>query len=518
MEQVAEALTRMSWGRQLLCACLAVLFWTGSALAGPFDEMSLERWSKLREVERYQLNIAEKYYKDQQWKVAADEYEKFLKLYEKSEGAPYAQLKWSHCQVTLRKQNTAIKDGYQSLIDYYPESPEAVLAAYLIGKTYKETGDIKAAKKAYDKVLSAHPKHVVAVYTRLDLVEIAAKENDADRRLTLLKELTYDVERKGDAAPPCVQASHQLAQHHFAAGNFGEGVRALETSYKDDALAPHLMNGGIGALPHFVQQLTGSADEATKKKGQKMADEAIAYLRAQVKNDIGDEKRKPRAVQCWYWIAEVQQYAHRPDKQKEEYETMLKTLGTDDRLLANIAQWYKNNNQRDQARATYLKFQSPIDGQRQIAQSWREEAKWDTALDIYRQLLTTDAKNAETYAWEIAVTTYQAGRWNEALTAFRGTERFPQNYEYMAMCNRQLKKYDEAILLYQQIIAGSAARASWAQLQIGYTHEQAERKDAAIQAFKTVCDRYPKTTEGSTAHEHLNSKYKISVTLGGAKD
>ena len=46
----------------------------------------------------------------------------------------------------------------------------------------------------------------------------------------------------------------------------------------------------------------------------------------------------------------------------------------------------------------------------------------------------------------------------------------------------------------------------------------ANAKEAAIKAFKTVCDRYPKTQEGSTAHEHLNRVYKISVTLGGAKD
>ena len=62
------------------------------------EEMSLERWAKLRETERYQLNIAEKYYREQNWPVAAGEYEKFITLYETSEGAPYAQLKWSHCQ------------------------------------------------------------------------------------------------------------------------------------------------------------------------------------------------------------------------------------------------------------------------------------------------------------------------------------------------------------------------------------------------------------------------------------
>ena len=81
---------------------------------------------KLREAERYQLNIAEKYYRAADYKVAMTEYEKFLRLYEKSEGAAYAQLKWSLCLVQRRQQNTAIRDGFQSIMDYWPDSPEAI--------------------------------------------------------------------------------------------------------------------------------------------------------------------------------------------------------------------------------------------------------------------------------------------------------------------------------------------------------------------------------------------------------
>jgi tetratricopeptide (TPR) repeat protein len=533
--------------------CLTLFLVPAAFHAAPFDEMALDRWSKLREVERYQLNIAEKYFREQKWKVAADEYEKYLKLYERSEAAPFAQLKWSHCQVHLRKQNTAIKDGYQSVIDYYPESPEAMLAGYLIGRTYKETGDLPAAKKAYAKVLTSYPKQDVAVFARLDLVEIATKENDTGRRLALLKELTFDVERKGAAKAPCVEASHQLAQHAFTNGDFAEGLRALATSHAEETFPAHLMHPSIGRLPQILDSLIGQTDEVAKKRGEKVADESIAYLRIQIKNDLADPKRKPRAVQCWYQIASLQQAAHRPEKQRQEYEAMLKSLGTDDTLLGHLAQWYKTNGPRDQARATYVKFKDPIEGQRLIAASWLEENKFEPALEIYRKLalenekdapkwlsqtaytfrraskpdqaiaiyrdlLTRDAKNADSYHWEIAQTLYDAQRWKEALTAYRGTARFPQNYQHMATCNRQLKQYDEAITLYRQIVAAHPPTASWAQLQIAYTQEQAGRKEPAIAAFKQVCDRYPKTSEGSAAHDHLNRVYKINVTLGGAKD
>ena len=47
---------------------------SGDALAQKkkqLDEMSLERWAKLREVQRHQIQIAEKYYREKNWKVAA---------------------------------------------------------------------------------------------------------------------------------------------------------------------------------------------------------------------------------------------------------------------------------------------------------------------------------------------------------------------------------------------------------------------------------------------------------------
>ena len=66
---------------------------TPSASAARLDQMSLDRWKKLREVERYQLKIAEKYFGEKKWKVALAEYEKYLTLYEDSEAAPYSQLK-----------------------------------------------------------------------------------------------------------------------------------------------------------------------------------------------------------------------------------------------------------------------------------------------------------------------------------------------------------------------------------------------------------------------------------------
>jgi len=536
-------------------AALVLGLCTTLASAGPREhEMALDRWKKLKEAERFQLNSAERLYRESQWKAAADEYEKFLKLYETSEGAPYAQLKYSHCLVSLRKQNAAIKDGYQSLLDYFPESPEAPIAAILIAQTYRDIGDIKPAKKAYGKAISTYPSHVASVWARLDLADIAAKENDSETRLNLLRQLTYDVERKGLTVKPCVDAAQQYTQLIFRTGNFDEGMKALTTTCNEAQLTSHLMHPHLGSLPQAIHELTGSMDDATKKRGEKLADAGAAWLKTQVATWLKDEKTKPRAIEAWYAVAVVRQHARQPDKQKAVYDEMLAALGSDDHTLGLLAQWYKDNKQRELARATYAKFKDAVAGKAAIAHSFEEEEqfdkavaiyrelatdamtapKWlgaaawayrrgkkpDLAIAIYRDLLTSDAKNAESYHIAIADTLYGAHRWKDAITAYRGTNNFPTNYQHMAWANRQLKQYDEAIVLYRQIIAASTSNdlTSATYMDISRAQEEAGKKEDAIKTLKLICDKFPKTGSGSQAHARLNEVYKIPVTLGGAKD
>ena len=75
---------------KIMVTLLATVALTAPVAAEPLDQLSLDRWKQLREVERYQLNIAEKYYREKNFKVGLSEYEKFLTLYEQSEGASYA--------------------------------------------------------------------------------------------------------------------------------------------------------------------------------------------------------------------------------------------------------------------------------------------------------------------------------------------------------------------------------------------------------------------------------------------
>lgn len=532
---------------RFVMAALLACAWLSTAAADPLDTIALDRVKQLREVERYQLEIAEKYYREKNWKIAIAEYEKYLSLYEKSDAASYCQLKWALAQCELRKQNTAIKEGFQSVLDYWPESPDAIAAAYYIGQTYKNMGQNKEAKKSLREVLVKHPQHLVAVYAASDLIDIAGIEKDDATRVQLWKKLTFDTPRNGAANYVCVQASQQLATYAFYNGTFAEGQLALATTYQEPQLVPHVLQ----YLRQPLTQLSGQSE--TKAQGQKLATSAVAWLRSVAPTELAKPEDKLAAQAAFFGIAEVQAWSGAMEDVPKTFDELAKKFGTDDALLGKLAGWHKQQKRWEDARATYRRFANGSEGMNQVANSFREEGKVDDAVNVYRQLVGQDAEHkvqwkseiASTYRqarkfkeaidvyhelesddlanvgrwrWEIATAYKDDGKLNEAIGYFRQCDNLPENLKQMAWCHRQLKQYQEAIGLYNQIVAAYPDSAASALLQSAYTREEAGETEPAIKVFQSVCKRFPKDQHASIAHAHLQNKYKISVTLGGAKD
>ncbi|MDP7277975.1 MAG: tetratricopeptide repeat protein [Planctomycetaceae bacterium] len=533
--------------QMLLITAVVLGTLTGSqAVAARLDEMSLDRWKKLREVERYQLKIAEKYYGERKWKVALAEYEKYLTLYEDSEAAPYSQLKWSLCQRQLRKLNTAIKEGFQSVLDYWPESPEATASMYYIGQTYKNMGEIRRAKKAYKEVMVTYPDHLVTVYAINDLIAIATTLKDTKTRVELWKKLAFDIKRTRETASICRDASKNLASYHFYLVAFDDGVKALETTWKDQALTSQVvahLHSPVGSYSGDVKQ---------RAKGYKLADVGVAWVRRNVPAERTTVKQKAAARQHYYWVADLYETSRRDKQVETTYAEIQKAFGTDDDVLGRLAGFYRRKGRYDEARACYGRYQNKIGGNSGIAETYyaqkkiepcvlayrrnvaldtenptqwhatiastyRRVGQYDKAIAVYEQLLKVDVDNTQSWIWEIAICYRDWGKNKEAIGYFRQSTRFPGNYSEMAMCHRRLKQYKEAVILYNQIIGGAPSSAPWALLQIGYTRETAGQREQAIKTFQQVCKRFPKKGEASRAHAHLQNKYKISVTLGGAK-
>jgi tetratricopeptide (TPR) repeat protein len=231
---------------------------------------------------------------------------------------------------------------------------------------------------------------------------------------------------------------------------------------------------------------------------------------------------------------------------------MGKILGMDDGVLGDIAAWHKSKKRMDQARSVYGRYADKVNGRRAVAGSFREEKKyeeavrhylalvgldkereatwqqdivstwreahqWDKAIATYRNLLTVDPDRHSDWNWGIAECYEKKGQWPQAIQSYRQTDNYPEGYFRMAECNRHLKKWTEGLVLLNQAKSHDNV-ADRAQHRIAQFYEMAGKKENAIKSFQVTCKKYPKSRYASLAHAHLQTKYGISVTLGGATD
>ena len=489
----------------LLAPCLLLLI--GSALAelSPLERIPVATFEKMKEVERYQIRIAEKHYTDGDFKTALAEFEKFLTLYEKSLGAPYAQLMWSHSMMHLKKPKTALRDGFQSVIDYWPDSEEATIAAYCIADAYRTMGEVNDAQKAFRFLIKAYPTHEIAIRSRLDLLHYARLQKDEVEQLSILNDLTYTVERNEKSKAACADASRELAQIHFFAQNFSGGKKALATTHEGDALFDAVYDMSAKTVGHLL------GEPETRTAALKLGDQLLNELRV-------ESARRPNIErELLYRAVGLNDTLGRPSEIWKIYTEIGERFGRDDGLLAKMAEWYKSRDKRPEARRIYSEFKDQIAGLKSIAGMDLEEGKIKEAMEIYRKLIAVDGDHAGDYLWSIASCYEKLSDWKKAIATYRQVDRFPENNFSMANCHRRLKEHDEAILLYNQIKVVDKAAAE-ATLQIGFTYEEANQKEKAIRTFQLTCKRYPKAEQASKAHAHLQNKYKINVTLGGTEE
>lgn len=489
----------------LLAACLPFLLAPYSLALDPLEQIPVATFEKMKEVERYQMRIAEKHYTDGNFKTALAEYEKFLTLYEKSPGAPYAQLMWSHSMMHLKKPKTALREGFQSVIDYWPESQEAVIATYCIADAYRTMGEVADAKKAFRFLIKEYPDHEIAIRSRLDLLHYARLEKDEASHLSLLNDLTYKLERNEKSKTACEEASRELAQIHFFAQRFDEGKKALATTHEGDALFDAVYAMSAKTVGHLL--------------GNKESRTAALTLGDQLLNELRVEsKRRPNIEkELLYRAADLNGTLGRPAEIWKLYTEIGERFGRDDGLLGKMAGWYKARDKRPEARGIYAEFKDRVAGLKNIAGMDLEDGKINEAIEVYRKLIEIDGDHADDHLWTIAGCYEKLSDWKKAIATYRQTDRFPDNHFRMASCHRQLKEQNEAIVLYNQIkvVDNAAAEAT---LQIGFTYEEAKEKEKAIRTFQLTCKRYPKSEQASKAHAHLQNEYNINVTLGGAEE
>tara|TARA_B100001123_G_scaffold397599_1_gene480967 strand:- start:3735 stop:5462 length:1728 start_codon:yes stop_codon:yes gene_type:complete len=538
------------------------------------EQIQVETYAKLREIERYQLKIAQKFYEAKDYVAAASEYEKFLTLYERSPGGPYSLLMWAHCQVKLRLVNTAIRDGFQSVIDYWPESNEAIIANFMIGRCHALNGEPRKAEKAFQQLLEDHPKHVNATRACEEMLVIAANREDIEKQVELWTSLVFQTPSNRHTP----HYASKLAQYHFRESEFDKGIEAIEKIHgeKERAFIEAVHSSGNAVTRELF------AKDESQPRAKALGAELISFLEERLPGDVSEKKAEGIARETLDRIAQVHATLDQDKQVIATYERMGKKLGMDDSILGSMAEWHKRKDRREQARSVYRRYKDKQAGLRAVANSyveenqygqarsvyalysdkvegrlaiaksyrsernwkeavknylslialdkeresswqknvvdtWREASEWDKAIDTYRELLNVDPDRHSDWYWGMAECYEKKKKWSEAIQAYRQTDNYPEGYFRMAECNKELKKWPEGLVMLNQAKSHKNV-GDRAQFRIAQFYEMAGHKEKCIKAFQMTCKLYPKSSYASRAHAYLQTEYGINVTLGGSTD
>ena len=529
---------------KIIAALTSALAFTPTLAAAKLswlEQIEVNTFGSLRQIERYQLKAAERFYIRGEFAAAAAEYEKFITLYETSGGAPYAQLMWSHCQVKQRKVYTGIRDGFQSVIDYWPESNEAKLASYLIGQSYKNIGELKKAEIAYSKTISAHSADHIAVLSKWDIAEIAKTQKNDKKLVQIWNDLVFKTKQNKQNLPYMTKAGQSLAKHQFSKPDFKSAHKVLSELFENDELSDAIYQNAKDAVSHLCKQ------PSTKSSGEQLANQVITILM-----DDAIDAEKEKLPELFRRMARIHERAGRDLEILKTYESLAKRVGMSDSIRGSLASWHQAMKRYPKAREIFGQYNNKIEGLKKIASvwitqkkpdeairvydrlaktapdqlsEWRQSVaeiltsigKYDEAIEIYRELITIAPKKTGEWQWTIGEIYEDTDRLKLAILAYRQSDNYPKAYFQMAKCHRRLREHTEALTLYHQALATESA-APDATLAIGYTYEEQEDKKNAIKWFQRTCKQYPRSKNASRAHAHLQKEYGISVTLGGSKE
>jgi tetratricopeptide (TPR) repeat protein len=248
--------------------------------------------------------------------------------------------------------------------------------------------------------------------------------------------------------------------------------------------------------PDGAKKIYGKIIQLDKENEPKWAGDSAGVYR--------DCEKPEQAVEIYNYIASIDQ------------ENKVKWFG-------EVGETWQKAKKIEQAVQTY-NYIASIDQEnkgkwfQKIAETWSGVEEYKKAIESWRKVI---ASTGETNHYKAIGFCYEKLKdIPKAIQSYRLSDDFPWAYFKMAKLHREQKppEWKEALVLYNQARSFGDSKAQEALWEIGKTYEQMVRREQAIKSYQSICKLYPKSSSASRAHAHLQNKYKINITLGGAKE
>ncbi|MFP4105111.1 MAG: tetratricopeptide repeat protein [Phycisphaerae bacterium] len=526
---------------------------------------SNKEFAKLERFEAHALTKADKSFNTDQFRQAASLYEAFILEYGKSKAVPYALMRWGRSLHKDNKRNEAVKQ-YQEVLDYFPNAVQyAAAALYYKGLAHYQNGDKKLAVKAWAEMAKDkdYSRHFLAAGAINKLADYFREQNQPAVAVKYYEQVAEDFRRSNESASRSA-ISHviyhyiriapnepKLREFYKTVNGFDWGPRKIPADLEKDKEYWGRVLRYVREKAHFDENQGELRANYFRYWAEQMDGRfpqwddyqiALANYKRQYEKDTGkwmqrlDEQFKRTHKEGDYahvvkWIRlfheqkpKVMQYYGMLDFSKMKAPTVVELMyvlynDVQDKAMAdNVFGKIKLKELSDSAKENLANglqrrmpdlvpkvcaaFEDPDYGNWVLLQHYSRQKDLEKALPLADKMALVEEYAAEAI-WLKAELLERAKKYDQAIAAYRQSDRAPENAYKIASCYAAKGKLNPAISELRQIENFFKDHRARAALRIAFLYRDFKMKDQYIAALRSVTSKYPDSGESSTAHTKL---------------
>jgi len=531
-------------------------------------------YKKLDSVEAAALAKADRKFAAKDYRVAATEYDIFLEEFPRVSAAAYALLRKGRSQMLDNKRNEAVRT-FKEVIDYFPDAVlYAAAAHYYQAVCHFANGDRMNAVKVWQAMVKdkGYAKHTLAAPALMSLGDEFVRQGKHAEAVPYYEQAAVDF-RSGNAEV-ARKAYEQACWIHVRVIPNEKRLRSIDFRHRTGKEPPDeepgfdYWNGVLGSVNRWggfgageEQQQAAYCKYWADLLDGKFLDKneyrfGVAELRLRHEGDmaawvqrvdqqfaatykIGDHALILRCMQVFgskKQKAKVEEYYAKLDFSKMDNaaiynlaRVIVETLG-DLAMARNACEKLDHAQWNDQDRNNFVGWVQHHDETMTVMVCQRMK---DRDFGVYRLLqyfhwrrnhekglpLADESVKVPNYAapayWMKAELLEWSGKNEEAILAYRSSNREPDSLFRIADCFRRLNKKDEALAQLQEIENFFEAVAPEAAIRIAWIHRDAQDQKRYVGALRAIMKKYPRSGQSNTAHIELE---RLGVKMGGGVD
>jgi len=544
--------------------------------AGEEITFPAEAYKMLDTFEALNLEDADKLYNKKDYRGAFAAYRAYSFEFPKSRSMSYVLLRMGRCLHQLEKRNAAIK-AYQDVVNYFPDDVRyAAAALFYIGQCHGQNGDEDKqtavwARMVKDKDYVSQPNSGTALTHLGKAMEDLGKFDEAaDYHWRTAVNFLKSNPRAADDARDAVRYHYTVRKpDHEKLSRFYQEASDFEgrgRNQADTEADPRYWSAVLSTVLKEAKgdELEKAAAYWTAKMGQRFGDNddlRKLWCDAQLAHEKDPERWQSRLQELYASkpasIERVLQwcryYSPLPEVRSEFFAKEAKPfrpgLNTDERmkLMSTLRQLrmdeeaqlvlraFDTRGLSDEDIVRFVNFAARYEPEEVIlrhlkrmkdplaatkarydyylARSHRNKPNMEKALAEIPELRQSPKYAGQQLSWDEGRLLQGLGRYQEAIKAYRSSNRQPDSTWAVAECLKSMRQYPEAIKSLREIESVGGNVASRASLEIAKVYRAAGDKAREVDQLRIVLKRYPKSGESSEAHRILEN-YGVALVGG----